>query len=155
MTVVLSDVEATDLVVGILQNHNTSRENAVSVAKALVAAETDGQHGHGLSRVPSYAGQSASGKVDGMANPMVVDRKQASIRIDAAGGFAFPALDLAISELKSVIKQSGIASAAIFHSHHFGQAGYHVERLAEQGLVAMVFGNSPQAIAPWGGSAGV
>ncbi|MEM7565317.1 MAG: Ldh family oxidoreductase, partial [Pseudomonadota bacterium] len=47
------------------------------------------------------------------------------------------------------------ASAAIFHSHHFGQAGYHVERLAEQGLVAMVFGNSPQAIAPWGGSAGV
>ena len=32
--------------------------------RALVAAEADGQPGHGLSRLPSYAAQAASGKVD-------------------------------------------------------------------------------------------
>ena len=51
--------------------------------------------------------------------------------------------------------ESGIAMAALYHSHHFGQAGYHVERLAQQGLVALVLGNSPKAIAPWGGRDGV
>jgi (2R)-3-sulfolactate dehydrogenase (NADP+) len=153
--VVLSTAQGQDLVVNILQHHNTSIENARSVAKALIAAEIDGQCGHGLSRVPSYAAQSASGKVDGSALPRVVDIKSAAVRIDALNGFAFPAFDLAIDELTRVASESGVAAASVFRSHHFGQAGYHAERLAQNGLVALVFGNSPRAIAPWGGSKGV
>lgn len=152
---VLSPTEAQDLIVSILERHETSSENALHVANALVAAEMDGQRGHGLSRVPSYAAQSASGKVDGKAVPIVAGRKSAAIRIDAANGFAYPAIDLAISELTIVAKEAGVAAASVFRSHHFGQAGYHAERLAGNGLVALVFSNSPKAIAPWGGSKGI
>lgn len=148
----LSPADAQSLVVAILLNHATSERNALSVAKALVSAEMDGQQGHGLSRVPSYAAQSASGKVDGRAIPAVTERQNAAVRIDAAGGFAYPAIDLALSELRALARESGVAAAAVFRSHHFGQAGYHAERLANAGLVALVFGNSPKAIAPWGGS---
>ena len=116
--VTISPVQAQSLIIGILQRHNTSEENAQSVAKALVAAEMDGQRGHGLSRVPSYAAQSASGKVNGRATPIVVDKKPAAIRIDAANGFAFPTLDLAIKELTKTTAESGMAAASIFHSHH-------------------------------------
>ena len=49
-------------------------------------------------------------------------------------------------------RASGIAAAGFTRSHHFGVVGYHVERLAEAGLVALAFGNTPKAIAPWGGS---
>lgn len=153
--VTLTIEEAQNLVVTILQAHQTSTLNAQHVAKALVAAEVDGQRGHGLSRLSSYAAQAASGKVDGNAVAMVTDRKAAALRIDAANGFAFPAFDLAISELTTLANESGIAAASVFRSHHFGQAGYHVERLANNGLVAMMFGNSPQAIAPWGGHKGI
>jgi (2R)-3-sulfolactate dehydrogenase (NADP+) len=45
----------------------------------------------------------------------------------------------------------GIAAMAVANSHHFGMAGYHVEGPATRGLVAFAFGNSPAAIAPWGG----
>ena len=151
----ITTVEALHLVEGILERHGTTSGNAHSVASALIAAEMDGQRGHGLSRVPSYAAQSASGKVDGKAIPVANAQKGAAVRIDAANGFAYPAFDLAIAELKRLTEQSGIAVAAVFRSHHFGQAGYHAERLAEQGLVGLVFGNSPQAIAPWGGSRAV
>jgi (2R)-3-sulfolactate dehydrogenase (NADP+) len=48
-------------------------------------------------------------------------------------------------------RHSGIAVAAIRRSHHFGQAGTHVERLADVGLVALAFANSPRAMAFWGG----
>src|SRR3546814_19159432 len=75
--------------------------------------------------------------------------------MDAGSGFAFPALERARTELRDRVAKSVIAVAGIHHSHHFGQAGYPVERLAEQGLVALMVGNSPQAIAPWGGSRGI
>jgi len=153
--VTLSPANALDLVVGILERHKTSSENALHVAKALVGAEMDGQRGHGLSRVPSYAAQSASGKVNGRAVPVVAGKKSGAVRIDAANGFAYPALDLAISELTTLAKKAGVATASVFRSHHFGQAGYHAERLAGNGLVALVFSNSPKAIAPWGGSEGI
>ena len=153
--VTLSLADARSLVVSILERNETSSINALHVARALIAAEMDGQRGHGLSRVPSYAAQSKSGKVDGMAVATVVDRKNSAIRIDAENGFAYPAFDLATTELLALAESTGVAAATIFHSHHFGQAGYHAERLAEKGLVALVFGNSPQAIAPWGGNKGV
>ncbi len=152
---VIPIAEAKALVVSILEAHNTSSANAASVANALVSAEIDGQRGHGLSRVPSYAAQAASGKVDGQARPRIIGQRPGALRIDAAQGFAFPAFDLVIDTLPPLARDCGVAAASLFHSHHFGQAGYHAERLAQQGLLALVVGNSPQAIAPWGGHKGL
>lgn len=139
------------LVAAALERSNTSPGNAASVAEALVAAEIDGQKGHGLSRVASYAAQARSGKVNGHAVPRAFRPRPGAIVVDAADGFAYPAIDLAVTELAGAAPTQGIAAAAIHHSHHFGVAGRHAERLAERGLIGLVFGNSPQAIAPWGG----
>ena len=148
----MGENEAWELVFDALQKHQTSTENAKEVADALICAEIDGQSGHGLSRVPSYIQQLSSGKVDGNAKPTIVGSNGAVIRIDAKNGFAYPALSLAIKELVSCSKKYGIAVASISHSHHFGQAGRHVERLAESELIGLMFGNTPKAIPPWGGS---
>lgn len=85
------------------------------------------------------------------ATPAAQRLSTAATLIDAAHGFAYPAIDLAIEELCALARQSVVALAAIRRSHHFGQAGAHVERLAEAGLVAFLFGNSPKAMAFWGG----
>jgi (2R)-3-sulfolactate dehydrogenase (NADP+) len=130
---------------------NTSQANARSVARALAQAEIDGQKGHGLSRVPSYAAQARAGKVDGHAMPEVRQTRPGTLMIDVKNGFAFPAFDLAIARLPELARANGIAAAGFTRSHHFGVAGRHVERLAEAGLVALTFGNTPSAIAPWGG----
>ena len=126
-------------------------ENAQATARALLRAEADGQAGHGLSRVPSYAAQAKTGKVRGDASPRLDRVAAALLRIDAGFGFAYPAIDLAIDELVEITPRTGVGAAAIHHSHHFGQAGAHAERLAERGLVALLFGNSPRGIAFWGG----
>lgn len=154
-TVTLALATAHKLATDCLTRHNTSEHNAQHVANALLAAQIDGQKGHGLSRLPSYCAQSASGKVNGHATPEIVDRSAAGLRIDASNGFAYPAIALAIDELSRLSRDSGIAAASIFRSHHFGQAGHHVEQLAERGLIGLVFGNSPKAIAPWGGNAAI
>ena len=63
--------ELHSLIVQILQRHDTNSAIAAQVATALVAAEADGQKGHGASRVPSYAGQARTGKVKGHAAPQL------------------------------------------------------------------------------------
>lgn len=146
----LSLEEAEDLSRQALLASLTSEENAGPTARALVCAEADGQKGHGLSRVPSYAGQAMAGKVNGFARPVLEKLTPSAVRIDAAMGFAYPAIDLSIEALVPMTLEAGIAVAGIHRSHHFGQAGAHAERLAEQGLVALVFGNSPKGIAFWG-----
>lgn len=145
----VADAEA--LAVAAMVSSSTSRQNAVPTARALVAAEIDGQPGHGLSRVPFYALHARCGKVDGFARPVIEQAAAAALRIDAANGFAYPAIDLAIEALVPLARQAGVAIALIRHSHHFGQAGAHAERLAAQGLVGLVLGNTPKAMAFWGG----
>jgi (2R)-3-sulfolactate dehydrogenase (NADP+) len=129
-----------------------SPANAASVAWALVMAEADGLKGHGLSRVPTYLAMLKSGKIDGQAVPKASRPKPGVLAIDAGHGFAYPAIDLAIAEIPDLAREQGIIAAPIRRSNHCGAAGLHVERLAEQGLVALLFANTPGAIAPWGGS---
>ncbi len=154
-SVTVSIEQAESLARRVLTRHATAESNAACVARALLAAEIDGQKGHGLSRLPSYAAQSASGKVDGHAVPTLETVAPAAMRIDARDGFAYPALALAIETLIDRVGVTGIAAAGVHRSHHFGQAGYHVEQLAAAGLIGLLFGNSPKAIAPWRGTAGV
>jgi (2R)-3-sulfolactate dehydrogenase (NADP+) len=151
----LSLAEARDLVARALVRSSTGEANATIVARALVAAEADGLKGHGLSRAPSYAAQAKAGKIDGHAAPVVTRPKPAVVAVDAAHGFAFPALDAAVSALPDIARAQGVAVAPIRRSHHAGAAGHPVERLAEAGLVALLFANTPAAIAPWGGSRGL
>lgn len=152
---VLSLAEAHGLVAAALVSNRTDPANAASVARALVAAEADGQGGHGLGRVASYAAQARVGKVDGFAAPTASVTAPAAIMIDAANGFAYPALDLACDAIVPVARTQGVAAVGIRRSHHCGAAGLVVERLAGEGLVALLFANTPQAIAPWGGRRGL
>ena len=89
--------EAARLLAAVLEANRTAPAAAASVARALVAAEAEGQGGHGLSRLPAYAAQARVGKVDGFAVPAATLTAPAALTIDAAHGFAYPALDLAMS----------------------------------------------------------
>jgi len=151
-TLQITEKDAWNLAFKALSNNQTSVDNAKEVADALINAEFDGQAGHGLSRIPSYIEQLNAGKVKGNVEPSLLSSKGSVIRVDANNGFAFPAISLAISEITVTCKKYGIAAVSISRSHHFGQAGRHVERLAEQGLIGLMFGNTPKAIPPWGGT---
>jgi (2R)-3-sulfolactate dehydrogenase (NADP+) len=147
--------QADALVTATLLRCRTDEANARSVARALVGAEAEGQKGHGLSRLPTYAAQAKIGKVDGFAKPSLAWRRAAAAVVDAKHGFAYPAIDLALDALPDAVRKNGMAAAAIANSHHCGVVGHPVERLAGEGLLALMFANTPAAIAPWGGAKAV
>jgi (2R)-3-sulfolactate dehydrogenase (NADP+) len=147
--------ELITLVTGVLVASNTSPENAGAVARALIAAEIDGQTGHGLSRVAAYAAQARAGKVDGHAVPRMNRTRSASVMIDAVHGFAYPAFELATRELPGIARETGIAAAGFTRSHHAGALGLVVERIAGAGMIGLMVSNSPHAMAAWGGKRGL
>lgn len=142
-------------VAGIFARNGASEAAAASVARALVGAEAEGLKGHGLSRVPTYLAMLRAGKIDGKAVPTAARTRAATLMVDAANGFAYPAIDLVAEKLPRIAAETGIAAAAIARSNHAGALGAHVERLAEAGLVALFFANTPEAIAPAGGTKAV
>jgi (2R)-3-sulfolactate dehydrogenase (NADP+) len=124
---------------------------AASVALALVLAEADGHAGHGLIRLANYAAQVVSGKIDGRAQPALKIARPGVAQIDAAYGFAYPALDLAIEWILATAPSQGVAVACVTRSSHCGAMGLVVERIARANLVGLMFANTPAAMAPWGG----
>ena len=143
--------ELTALVARALENAGASAAMATAAARALVAAEMAGQGGHGLSRVAMYAEHVRTGRANGKAAPRITREKNAACLIDAQGGLAYLAMELAVSEVLRRARQNGVAFCSVTDSHHCGAMDYHLTPLAETGLVAIGFTNSPAAINAWGG----
>ena len=143
--------EAEQLVKKAFLKHGVTENVAASVSTALVAAEAEGQVGHGFSRVKDYVAQVKSKKINVDAKVKIEHPKPTSISIDADYGFAYPALDQAISEGALTAKEYGSAIVSIFNSHHCGALSVQVEKIANQGLIGVMMANTPKAIAPWGG----
>ena len=124
---------------------------AALTAAALVAAEAEGQSGHGLSRVPQYAAFLRNGRADGSAEPVIRAERGGAVLVDACHGLAYPAVARAVDEAATRAAAHGIAFAGITNSHHSGAMGLPVAALARRGFVALAFTNSPAAMPVPGG----
>ncbi len=149
MKLPLPEVQA--LVAGALQRAGANPAMAQSTARALVLAESQGQGGHGLSRVAQYSTHLRNGRANGQAAPQVIQRKGATLVVDAQEGLAFPACDLALQEAISTARTQGVAVVGVVRSHHCGVVVDHLRAVAAAGMVGLGFANSPAAMPAAGG----
>lgn len=134
----------------IFQRHGCSESVAQVLAYNCASAQRDGAHSHGVFRMPGYVSTLASGWVDGQATPKVSDVAPGYVSVDAAGGFAQPALAKARELLVAKARNAGIAVLAIHNSHHFAALWPDVEPFADEGLVALSVVNSMTCVVPHG-----
>jgi (2R)-3-sulfolactate dehydrogenase (NADP+) len=133
-----------------LRRRGASERQAAALAKGIAAAERDGLKSHGLMYLATYCEHLACGKVIGAAEPVLSRPAPATLVVDARCGFAHAAIDLGLPVLVETARSHGVASLAIRNSYNCGVLGYHTERIARAGLVALGFTNAPASIAPWG-----
>jgi (2R)-3-sulfolactate dehydrogenase (NADP+) len=124
---------------------------AASVGRAIAAAERDGVASHGLAYLGVYCEHLRCGKVVGAASPQLSQPTPSIICVDAGAGFAHPAIDIGLDSLVPLAQRQGVAVLAIHNSYNCGVLGYHTERLACAGLLALGFTNAPASIAASGG----
>lgn len=124
---------------------------AGAVARSIREAEAEGTRGIGLGYLPWYCGHLKVGKIKGDALPIVTWPKAGVVAVDAADGFAHPAYEAGEAALIAAARSHGIAMLGITNAYACGVLGYFTARLAEQGLVALMFANASSTMAPWGG----
>ena len=144
--------ELTALLQKIFERHGTSAAVAQVLADNCARAQRDGSYSHGVFRIPGYLSSLASHWVNGQAVPVVEDVASGFVRVDAANGFAQPALAAARGLLVEKARSAGIAVLAIRNSHHFAALWPDVEPFAEEGLVALSVVNSMTCVVPHGAS---
>ena len=135
-----------------LEGAGATASNAASVARSTVKAERDGIRSHGLMYVPIYAEHVVCGKVDGKAKPSALISRPGAICVNAAFGFAHPAIDAGWEMLTNAARENGVAAMTVTNSYNCGVLGHHAERLAEEGFIGLCYTHAPASIAPVGGS---
>jgi (2R)-3-sulfolactate dehydrogenase (NADP+) len=128
-----------------------SAAQALPVARSIRAAERDGMRSHGLLYLPVYVEHLKCGKVDGTAQPRLERPRAGAIVVDAAHGFAHPAIDIGLPALVVAARELGIAALTLRRSYNCGLLGHHAELLAEAGLIGLGFTHAPASISPVGG----
>jgi (2R)-3-sulfolactate dehydrogenase (NADP+) len=125
-----------------------SPEHAAQVAEVILEAETEGNAGHGLSRIAQYTAQLQARGLN--AQPKLrLERPKPGVVILHADGAPGPVAGLrAVLELTSLAKEQGSATIAVRNAGHSGVLSAYVGRLARQGLVGLAFANTPPALAP-------
>ncbi|MFI4887256.1 MAG: Ldh family oxidoreductase [Burkholderiales bacterium] len=147
----LALTELRDLATRALARAGASESMARTTASALVDAEAQGLPSHGIARVAQYATHLRNGRADGRAVPVIARERGGAILVDARSGLAFPACTLAVEEAIRRARQLGVSFAGVTNSHHFGVAAWHLQPIAEAGMVGLAFGNSPAAMPAAGG----
>ncbi len=122
-----------------------SDDVAVSLSKAVLAAEWAGRRSVGLEHLPDYLDGFRTGRIAGDAKPQISFPAPALIRVDAKGGIAQLGFDRAFDEIVERATRYGVALLAQTNSYTVGELGYYTRRLAEAGLVSLAACNaSPQ-----------
>lgn len=138
-----------------LRQQGVTDAAAAACARVLVQADACGIETHGVSRIPMYCDMLRAGRIDPSAVPRQVEGVStgAATLVDACGGLAYDACDLAIALLAERADREGVAFVGIRNSSHVGALGLHLEALAARGLAGLAFSNSPAAMPFWGGRA--
>ena len=139
----------------IFANNRTLPETAEILAENCAGCERDGALSHGIFRVKGYIDLLQAGWVDGLAVPEVERIGPSFIRIDARNGFAQRGLAAADHLIRHALAETGIAIAAMRHSHHFSALWPDVEAFASAGYMAISAVNGLAKVVPHGGRSAV
>ncbi|MFT4028898.1 MAG: Ldh family oxidoreductase [Protaetiibacter sp.] len=131
-----------------------AESDAREVVEALVDADARGIGSHGLMLAPIYLTRIRSGSVSTSATATVVTDAGAIAVLDAGGMLglisAREATDLAIAKAR----EFGVGLVTVRGAFHFGAAGSHARRAAEQGMLGLAAANTrPLLPAPGGARA--
>ncbi len=121
-------------------------------ALSIREGEADGIRNVALGYLPIYCDHLAVGKVVGDAVPTVTTPRPAVVHVDARHGFAHPAFLSGLDPLVQATTGCGVGVLMVSHSYSAGILGWFVERVANAGLVGMMFANSSSLMAPHGGA---
>eukprot|EP00931_Biecheleriopsis_adriatica_P121065 TRINITY_DN96145_c0_g1_i1.p1 TRINITY_DN96145_c0_g1~~TRINITY_DN96145_c0_g1_i1.p1 ORF type:complete len:397 (-),score=66.40 TRINITY_DN96145_c0_g1_i1:44-1192(-) len=147
--------EAEDLrgfVGSIFRHLELPQQDAELIARCLVHADLRAQSGHGVQRVPMYAGRLRAGVVNAKPDIKVEQTAPSSCIVHGDDGMGFVVATRATDEAIEIARRQGVGLAGVRRSTHFGCSAHYVLQALEADMISLVFTNSSPALPPFGGA---
>ncbi len=123
-------------------------QDAWTTADVLVAADLRGVDSHGVARLYQYVKRIRGGLIEVHPKVEVVHETPVSLRVDAGNGLGQVASSFTMTKVIEKAQQSGIGLATVFHSNHFGIAGYYAMMALKYHMVGWAFTNTTPLVMP-------
>ncbi|OHV82886.1 Ldh family oxidoreductase [Rhizobium sp. LCM 4573] len=136
----------------LLEKHGAPATHAALQADLLLEAELRGLASHGLQRLPLLLSRLNKGLINAHARGTGEWRRHALLCVDGERGFGPVVVMHAMESLRTVVKDTGIAIAAIRNANHIGMLAYYVEAAARSDLICLVMSTSEALVHPFGGT---
>ena len=124
-----------------LTQEGMSQENAQIVAETLAQTDALGTHSHGTKNLHGYILKARAGGVSLTAEPEVVMQSESCAVIDAKNTLGMIPSAKAVEIACEKAAKTGIAMTAVYHSCHFGAAGYYANLAAQKNMIGIAVSN--------------
>ncbi len=140
-----------DLVRQIFSASGLSEPAAGKVAEALVEADLEGLHSHGVMLVDMYVERMQRASVSSKESAEIVSDRHGSVVLDAGNALGHLTGEQAMAIAVSRARDFGTGVVAVRHGFHFGTARRYALHAAAEGCVGIVMCNTrPLMPAPGG-----
>jgi LDH2 family malate/lactate/ureidoglycolate dehydrogenase len=127
-------------------------EHADMTARRLLEADLRGRTGHGIIRLPQYAGRIEAGGIELRPNITLQRDTPVSCLVDGDNGLGQVVMTMATEAAIAKALESGMAWVGTVHSNHAGAAGVYTAMAVEHDLIAIYTAvASANVMPPWGG----
>ena len=144
---VIQASKLTALVTALFAARGMAPIDAATVAANLVWAELHGIASHGVSRVERYMRMIDAGDLDPRGVPVLEEKGPSLVVLRANRAAGAVAMKVIVEEAVQRAKRTGSCIGLVAQTTHTGAIGQYAERLASEGLAAIVLGAGPPMMA--------
>ncbi len=127
--------------------------DAGTVARAMIEADLVGADAHGIFRLPQYARNLQSGRINPQAKIAILRRSPAAALIDGDNGMGHLVMSFAAELAVEIAREAGVGWVGARRSNHAGAAGVYAAMMLAHGMVGIYAAvSSANHMAPWGGA---
>jgi len=148
---VISTDKMTQFARDILMAAGTDKDQAEGVAEVLVWSNAHGRPNQGVWRLPILTTRIKKGLFNTPCSPTIKAGKAAVAAMFGDNGIGHYVGRFAVDTAIERAKEHGIATVAVSDSNFLGTCGYYVNRIADQGMIGIMWNNSFPKVAAHGG----
>jgi ureidoglycolate dehydrogenase (NAD+) len=126
-----------------------SEANALLVADSLVASNLRGIDSHGVARIPHYLKRLAHGSIKANPRICVEQRSPSTSLVDGDHGLGQLVMHQATESAIELAREAGSGWVAVRNSSHCGALAYYGLRIADAGMIGLVFTHVDPMVIPY------
>lgn len=134
----------------LLQAAGENADNARVVAESLCKADSRGVTTHGTYLLTPIFDRVAVGQLELPTMATLAVDEAAIAVVDGGNGLGAVAGSLAIETSTEHARRYGISMVLICNTNNLGSLAFYTEKIAAQGMIALMSCNAAPAMAPWG-----